>query len=219
MSGIDRLIPDNVPPPPFDVQAPLMSLPGIFRTTLETIPANIPYLTADPKRVEHWRRELESFAVAGSGLNVGIAWQGRVTRKGDPYRSLPLKHFAALAQVPNVRLFSLQVGPGAKQLAAASFPIIDIGSRFDPNSLEDLAAVLMNLDLIVTVDTAVAHLAGAMGVPAWVALHIAPCWRWMEGRSDNPWYPTLRIFRQKSVGNWEEVFAKIAHELSKVTPQ
>ncbi len=182
MAGIDQVFPDNVSAPPFDVQAPLMSLPGIFRTTMDAIPAHIPYLRADPKLVVHWREEIARAArrQLADSFKIGIAWQGRLTRKGDRFRSMPLKHFAALAQVPNVQLYSLQVGPGAKQLDTAPFPVTDLGSRFHLNSLDDLAAALMNLDLVVTVDTAIAHLAGALGVRTWVALHIAPAggiWR------------------------------------------
>jgi tetratricopeptide (TPR) repeat protein len=219
MAGFDHVFADNASPPPFDVQAPLMSLPGTFRTTMDTIPADIPYLSADPNLVAHWREQVRRAALRKPAdtdyFKIGIAWQGRLTRKGDRFRSMPLKHFAALARVPNVQLYSLQVGPGAKQLETATFPVTDLGSRFDPNSLDDLAATLMNLDLVVTVDTAIAHLAGALGVHTWIGLHIAPCWRYLVDRSDNPWYPTFRLFRQKSLGDWDTVFDNIARELSK----
>ncbi len=222
MAGIDQVVADDAPPPPFDVQAPLMSLPGIFGTTLETIPKTIPYAYADAALVEHWRQAIASAttddATDGSalpGLKIGIAWQGRATRKGDCYRSVPLRAFEGLAGIPGIRLVSLQTGPAIKQLAQVPFSVVDLGSRFDPNSLEDLAAVLKNIDLVVTVDTAVAHLAGALGVNAWVALHIAPCWRWLEERSDSPWYPTLRLFRQRRPGDWDEVFVNIAAELQR----
>ena len=113
-----------------------------------------------------------------------------------------------------VRLLSVQVGPGTEQLPAAPFPVTDLGSRFDPSSLDDLAAVLVNLDLVVTVETAVAHLAGALGVPVWVALPVAaaPDWRWLRERPDSPWYPTMRLFRQSRFGDWNEVFERIQKE-------
>jgi ADP-heptose:LPS heptosyltransferase len=112
-----------------------------------------------------------------------------------------------------VSLVSLQVGRGTEQLASAPFSLTDLGNRFDQNSLEDLAGTLMNLDLVVTVDTAVAHLAGALGVPVWVALPFVPDWRWLLDRDDSPWYPTLRLFRQSSVGDWRELFERIAQAL------
>jgi tetratricopeptide (TPR) repeat protein len=201
--------------PPFDVQIPLFCLPAIFSTTLATIPSHIPYLTVDSDFVERWRRKLRdlgSSLAVGSRLNVGIAWQGTKIFKND-HRSLPLSHFGILAGIEGVRLVSLQVGSETKQLDAATFPIIDLGSRFDPNSLEDLAAALMSLDLVVTVDTAVAHLAGALGVPVWVALPFRSCWRWLLGRSDSPWYPTMQLFRQNNPGDWGDVFERIGAAL------
>ena len=110
-------------------------------------------------------------------------------------------------------MLSLQVGPGTEQLAAVPFPVTDLGSRFDPSSLEDLAAVVMNLDLVVTVDSAVAHLGGALARPVWVALPVAPDWRWLLERVDSPWYHTLRLFRQRCFGDWSEVFERIGAEV------
>jgi tetratricopeptide (TPR) repeat protein len=211
VAGVDQILPDNVPPPPFDVQAPLLSLPAIFKTTVATVPTPIPYLRANPALVEQWRRRLEDI----DGFKIGIAWQGRPTQKADRYRSAPLSRFEKLARVPGVRLVSLQVGPGAAQIKNVAFDVLDIGSGFNPDSLEDLAAVQMNMDLIVTVDTAVAHLAGALGLPAWVALMFIPDWRWHLEGPTTPWYPQLRLFRQKEPGAWEEVFERIAEELGK----
>ena len=129
------------------------------------------------------------------------------------HRSTSLANFETLARVEGVNLVSLQVGPGKEQLAAATFPITDLGSLFDPSSLKDLAAVLVNLDLIVTVDTAVAHLAGALGLPVWTLLQWIPDWRWLLDRTDCPWYPTMRLFRQRQTGDWPEVFERIAGEI------
>jgi tetratricopeptide (TPR) repeat protein len=201
--GVDAVFARDLPLPPFDVQSPLLSLPGLFGTTLATIPASIPYIRRAPRRKP-----------AGDALSVGIAWQGSSRHPSDRLRSFPLTHFAALAKVSRVQLASLQVGSGSEQLASASFPIIDLGSRFDPNSFDDLAAAVANLDLVITADTAVAHLAGAMGVPVWVALPFAPDWRWLLERSDSPWYPTMRLFRQTRPSAWEDVFQRIAVELS-----
>ncbi len=147
------------------------------------------------------------------GFKVGIVWQGNPKQEDDRHRSVPLAQFAPLAAVPGVHLIGLQVGFGQEQLAQAPFPITDLGSRFDPNSLQDLAAVLPNLDLVVTVCTSVAHLAGALGVPGWVVLKFVPYWCWLLDRSDSPWYPSLRLFRQARQGAWHDVFAQMAETL------
>src|SRR5262249_31407744 len=146
-----------------------------------------------------------------SAFKIGIAWQGRPTHPGDRNRSIALVQFASLAQLEKVRLFSLQVGRGTEQLAGVvgRFEVTDLGGRFDPTSFQDAAAVMKNLDLIITVDTAIAHLAGALGVPVWVALPVTPDFRWLLQREDSPWYPTMRLFRQTTAGNWNDVFTRI----------
>jgi tetratricopeptide (TPR) repeat protein len=211
--GIDHLQPHNGPLPDYDVHAPLLSLPRILGTTLETIPANVPYLFADNDLVEQWRSELSDL----HGFRVGIAWQGDPTYRCDNERSIPLRHHAALGRVPGVRLISLQKGPGVEQLREVSglFSVIDLGPRLDETSgaFMDTAAIMKGLDLVITSDTAVAHLAGAMGVPVWVAVAFAPEWRWLLDREDSPWYPSMRLFRQSGRGDWEEVFARMAGEL------
>lgn len=211
--GIDRMVSQGATLPPFDVYAPLMSLPGAFRTTLETIPADVPYLFADPGLVARWRQELDALP----GFKVGICWQGSRFHKADAQRSVPLAQFVPLARVTGARLISLQKGDGVDQLAAwdASEPLLDLGNRLvDPNGpFTDTAAVLRCLDLVVTVDTALAHLAGAMGVPVWVALPFLPDWRWLLERTDSPWYPTMRLFRQTALDQWEPVFQAMADEL------
>jgi Flp pilus assembly protein TadD len=207
--GIDRLVPRGSPLPDFDVQAPLMGLPGILRTTLATVPANVPYLVPEAGLVEHWRREL-----GGDGsFEIGIAWQGSLTFPGDRLRSLPLRHFAPLAGVGGVRLISVQKGPAREQIkeAARLFPVTDLGERLD--TFADTAAVMKNLDLVVSSDTSVAHLAGALAVPVWVALPVGADWRWLRDRDDCPWYPTMRLFRQTGLRDWDGVFARMAAEL------
>ena len=210
--GIDQLVALDAPLPAFDVFAPLMSLPWLFETTLATVPIPIPYLFADPQLVESWRAELD----ATPGFKVGIAWQGNRKHLNDRNRSVPLAAFAPLALVHGVRLYSLQKGPGSEQLRAAAglFPLTALGDRL--NDFADSAAVVSCLDLIVSVDTALAHLAGAMGVPVWIALPCAPEWRWLTAREDSPWYPTARLFRQTERGRWEDVFARMAGELKEV---
>ena len=209
--GIERLMAHGDPVPEFDVHTPLMRLPGLFGTTLESVPADVPYLEAEPQLVEAWRHRLGSYP----GFKIGIVWQGNPKFRLDRFRSTSLIQFAPLARVPGVHLFSLQKGSGAEQLAAATdrFPVTDLGSGLD--DFVDTAAVLKNLDLVISVDTAIAHLAGALGVPVWVALPFAPDWRWLMGREDSPWYRTMRLFRQTRPGQWEDVFHRIAEALQR----
>lgn len=208
-AGIDRLAPEGTALPPFDVQAPLLSLPRIFRSTLATIPANIPYLSADPELRAHWQEHLNGVRE----LKVGIAWQGNPEHQLDRRRSVPLLAFAPLADVPGVRLVSLQKGPGREQLSdlADRLGVLDVADRLV--DFADTAAVISNLDLVITVDTAVAHLAGALGIPVWVALPLIPDWRWLLEREDSPWYPSMRLFRQRDRGDWPGVFERLTEAL------
>jgi ADP-heptose:LPS heptosyltransferase len=191
-----------------------MSLPGILGTEVDTIPAETPYLFAEPGLVETWRREL----AANQSFKVGIAWQGDPKFPGDRYRSLPLYHFGPLARLEKVHLYSLQKGQGSEQLAQAEFAVTDLGRRLDENcgAFMDTAAVMKNLDLVITSDTSIAHLAGALGVRVWVVLTTIPDWRWLLEREDTPWYPTMRLFRQRRKGDWDEVFERIAGELKRL---
>jgi hypothetical protein len=204
--GIDRLVGRGEELPSFDVQASLLSLPGIFHTTLEDLPATIPYLFADPGLAQRWRQELDRIA----GFKIGIAWQGSLQNRNDRDRSIPLDCFEPLARCSGVQLLSLQKGAGVEQLPEVTkrFPVTELGSRLE--DFMDTAAVLANLDLVVTCDTAVAHLAGALGAAVWVAIPFVPDWRWLLDRSDSPWYPTTRLFRQESRGDWQGVFQRIA---------
>jgi hypothetical protein len=208
--GIDRLVaPGSVLADSFDVHAPLMSLPGLLGTTLATVPARVPYLVADAALTGSWREQLRPLR----GFKIGIAWQGNPQHPRDRFRSIPLSQFAPLAGIEGVRLLSLQKGPGSEQLAAVAhhFVVTDLGSQLD--DMMDTAAVMRNLDLVITADTAIAHLAGALGVPVWVALPVAPDWRWLLERQDSPWYPTMRLFRQARWGDWEDVFQRLAAAL------
>ncbi len=217
--GADIVVAADTPLPAFDVQIPLLSLPSLFGTTLETVPNENPYLRAGPQHIEKWRHALFSGEPkATAELTIGIAWHANPNHTGFNHKSFPLKCFEPLSRVPNIRLVSLQVGPETRQLTHVTFPATDLGSRFDPNSLEDLAAVMMNLDLIVTVDTGVAHLAGALGRPVWVAIPFVACWRWLRDRDDSPWYPTMRLFRQRKLNDWDDVFERIAAALPGFQP-
>jgi hypothetical protein len=210
---IDRLIVPGDPVPPFDVQAPMLSLPYLFGTTLSTIPSDIPYLVPEPERCEHWRRRLSLL----SGFKVGIAWQGSPLYPRDRWRSFPLAHFEPLARIEGVRLLSLQRGHGIDQLRALNgrFPVIDLGEdeEGDESAILELSAIVKNLDLVIVPDTMLAHLAGALGVPCWVALSFVSDGRWLLDREDSPWYPTARLFRQASPGEWDTVFQRMAEAL------
>jgi Flp pilus assembly protein TadD len=213
-SGIDRIFAEGTPLPDYDVQAPLMRLPFVFGTTLATVPATVPYLFAEPDLVEAWRQELAPL----EGFKIGIAWQGDPRYRTDLARSIPLERFAPLAMLKGVRLFALQKGAGREQLPAFAtrFPITDLGERLDETSggFVDTAAVMKNLDLVITSDTGLAHLAGGLGVPIWVALAFVPDWRWLLKREDSPWYPSMRLFRQTRRGDWDGAFEPMAAALT-----
>jgi tetratricopeptide (TPR) repeat protein len=205
--GVDHCCSTNDPAPAFDLQAPLMSVPRILGITLESIPASVPYLVVADTVREHWQAVIQPHC----GFKVGIVWQGNPKQKRDRYRRIALKHFEPLAAIPGVRLFSLQKGAGAEQLAHAQFPIIDLGPQLC--DFTDTAAASLNLDLIIGSCTSVVHLAAALGRPTWVCLGCVPDWRWLIARSDSPWYPTVRLFRQTASTGWRPVFAQLAAAL------
>jgi tetratricopeptide (TPR) repeat protein len=221
--GIDQLVAEGESARQFDVQAGLMSLPMILGTRAHNIPGKVPYLAADPALIEHWQWQL----AAVRDFRIGIAWQGSPRHPWDRHRSVRLEHFAPLAQLPGVRLISLQKQAGAEDeksaksksatngRAEAPFEMISFGSLLDKMAgpFMDTAAIITNLDLVVAVDTSVAHLAGALAAPTWLALNYSADWRWMLDRDDSPWYPTMRLFRQQRPGDWAGVFQRIAQEL------
>jgi tetratricopeptide (TPR) repeat protein len=217
--GIDRFVSEGQPFPPFNVQAPLMSLPSIFKTTLPSVPACVPYVFCDPALVDRWRRELSRW----HAFKVGIAWQGNPYHRWDHHRSTGLAPFAVLARVEGVQYFSLQRVHGLGELDSnvTRLPVETFGADFDvaDGAFMDTMAVMSQLDLVITPDTALAHLAGALGVPVWVPLSAIADWRWMVDREDSPWYPTMRLFRQTELGNWPAVFEKIATELERFSKQ
>ncbi|MDQ2101916.1 tetratricopeptide repeat protein [Azospirillum isscasi] len=210
------IIGSGEPPPPFQAQCPLLSLPRAFSTTLPTIPAQVPYLQAEPELVAAWRDRLPR-----DGIRIGVVWQGNPAGKVDRGRSYPLACLEPVARMPGVRLISLQKNFGLEQLKAlpAGMEVETLGDAFDsgPDAFLDTAAVMMNLDLVITSDTSVAHLAGALGRPVWVPLKTAADWRWLRDREDSPWYPTLRLFRQTTAGEWGSVFARMARALTNLT--
>ncbi len=207
---------DSIGAGDFDAHVPMMSLPLRFGTTLATIPAGGPYLFADRGRVS------DRFAMRDDRLQVGLVWAGNVRRDQtrfqvlDTSRSLPLAALRPLLAIDGVAFHSLQMGPARDELA-------DVGNASIVDAMDgvadfaDTAAIIEHLDLVISVDTAVAHVAGALGKPVWVLSRLDACWRWLQNRSDSPWYPTARVFGQASRGDWSDVVGRVASELRRRT--
>jgi lipoprotein NlpI len=196
-----HLIAQDDPLPAFDVHCPLMSLPTIFHTTLQTIPTQVPYIRIPQDRESHWHTRLAAIATR----KVGIAWASNALHPTARRRSCSLTDLLPLASLPNVTLISLQKGPAAAETRTAprTSNILDLSEEL--NDFADTAAVISQLDRVITVDTAVAHLAGALGKPASILLPVSSEWRWLLNRDDSPWYPTARLFRQTTPGDWSTV--------------
>ncbi|SDD61444.1 glycosyltransferase family 9 protein [Paraburkholderia lycopersici] len=212
IAGPDEVIARGTLPPAFDVHCELMSLPMVMRVELADLPGPVPYLSADPQRVEKWRRRLADLP----GMRVALVWAGRPTHVNDANRSLSLAQLAPLAQA-GVTFLSVQKGPASAQ-ADSPPPGMTIVSLSDEiQDFEDTAAIVSVADLLISVDSSPVHLAGALGRPVWVMLPFVPDWRWLLGRSDTPWYPRTRLFRQPSRGDWGGVMASMASELARLT--
>jgi lipoprotein NlpI len=204
--GIQQIAVAGQTLPPFERHCALMSLPLTFGTELASIPRQIPYIQPDALLVEQWHNRFG----AGSEFKVGLVWAGKAAYRNDRIRSIDFAQLSPLWNVPGVQFLSLQKGhakpappPGAKWLDWTD----------DLHNFAQTAALIANLDLVITVDTAVAHLAGAMGKPAWVLLSFVPDWRWQLDRDDSPWYPTMRLFRQSALNDWLGVIARVAEAL------
>lgn len=209
ITGAETVIAPGDPVPEVDFQVSLLSLPALFETDIATIPAHVPYLDAEPERIARWRDWLGP----RRNLRIGIAWQGNPDYTKDALRSMPLRCFSPIAQ-PDIDLVSLQKHHGLDQIK-----MVDFGSRLiqpppefseGAGAFVDTAALLLSLDLVIAPDSAVAHLAGALGRPTCLALQTPAEWRWMEAREDTPWYPTVRLFRQSRAGDWDDVMQRIA---------
>ena len=218
VDGVDEIVPQGAPLPPADLSVPLMALARLFKTTLATIPAAVPYISASSERSAAWRARLAPRGGPGE-LLVGISWQGNPNHQWDRFRSVRLMALEPLTRIPGVRLLSLQRGPGVEQidgfqrLTNQALCVPTNGQQDTPEDLADSAALMSLVDLVITVDTATAHLAGAMARPVWVALSRAADWRWLTDRCDTPWYPSMRLFRQRNAGEWDEVLSHIAANL------
>jgi len=208
--GVDQVIANTEPLPPFDLQSPLMSLPGVFATRLDTIPADSPYLRAEAQAVTAWQHRLSALPRP----RIGLVWAGTATHRNDHNRSVPLDRLRPLVDDLNAGWVSLQMGDRRQDLLRSAFGkrVPDLSPHL--SDFADTAAALVALDLLITVDTAVAHLAGALGRPAWVLLPYAPDWRWLRDRTDTPWYPSLRLFRQSAPGDWAGVIEAVRHALN-----
>ena len=213
LTGVSTLIAKGDPLPEFDFHCPMLSLPLAFKTDLNSIPSAKSYLEAEAERVAYWKDRIK-----GDGLKIGIAWQGSYGTKSVG-RSFELKLFKNIADLPNVQLISLQKGYGSEQLRnmPQGMQVMDLGEELDADgAFIDSAAVIMNLDLVITSDTALAHLAGALGIKTWVALKYVPDWRWMLDRQDSPWYPSLKLYRQQKIDDWAPVFNQMLVDITSI---
>lgn len=218
LSGELRIVGEGEALPGFDLHCPLLSLPLAFGTTLATIPGQTPYLRADPAQVAAWRARLSPL----DGLKVGLVWAGESGRAvpeaaaRDRRRSIALARLAPLAAVPGVQFVSLQKGDAAAQAATPPPGMVLHDWTDELGDFADTAALVAALDLVISVDTAAAHLAGALGRPVWVLNRFDACWRWLRDRADSPWYPSARLFRQPAPGAWQKVIGKLAAALDQL---
>lgn len=212
----DELIGENAEVPEFDEHCPLMSIPRALGLTLSTIPAVTSYLRAPTSLVDHWKERL----VGKSGFRIGIAWQGNVKTKQGPSKAIDLRCFEPLAKLDNVKLFSLQKDSEENELQKCGFELTSFSgeANFDKEPFLDTAAMISLLDLVVTCDTSIAHLAAALGKPTWILLKKVPDWRWLLERRDSPWYPTATLFRQPEPGDWISVFNQVTATLHPLLP-
>jgi len=210
INGVSAVMPFGTHYSRCDWQAPFLTLPKIFETVLETIPSHTPYLKVPPDRIETWRRLMANYK---KQLKIGLVWKGK--NNPDPLRSCCLCDFTPLVET-NAVFFTLQIGDGAEQTSRPpqGMNIVDLTTHI--HDFADTAALIEQLDLVISIDTAVAHLAGALGKPVFVMLPYAPDWRWMIERSDSPWYPTMRLFRQKQHGVWSSAIQEAATALDHI---
>jgi Tfp pilus assembly protein PilF len=206
-----QIVPRGQPLPGFDLHCPLLSLPRVFRTTLANVPKEAPYLHADAEDAGRWENRLADDSLI---VKVGLAWAGSPTHKNDRNRSIKLARLAPLGQVPGARFFSLQKGEAAAEAKTPPTGMELVDWTEELKDFADTAALIANLDLVIAVDTAVVHLAGAMGKPVWTLSPYVSDWRWLLDRDDSPWYPTMRLFRQPARGDWDSVITRVADALS-----
>lgn len=210
MPGVAGVVARGEPLPQFELHCPLLNLPLAFGTDLDGIPAQVPYLHADPWRAEAWRRRLGTT----SHRRIGIAWSGNPSHPDDLLRSISLEQFAPVLQREDCEFHVVQTG--VNQTDAIWLAQLGVQLHSDvPFDFAETAALMQSLDLIISVDTALAHLAGALGRPTWLLLQFSADWRWLRDRLDTPWYPTMRLFRQSSDGNWHGILQSVVNELER----
>ncbi len=210
IEGIEQVIAQGDTIPEFDVRYPLLSLPLMFSTTLQNIPIDIPYIIADPAMIKKWD---DKMALNDSRIRIGLAWAGDPAYKNDRSRSCSLETFSPLAQFSDISFYSLQKGEASAQANNLPTDIKLLDYTEELYDFSDTAAIIGNLDVVISVDTAVAHLAGALGKPVWILLPFVADWRWMLDREDSPWYPTMKLFRQPAPGDWESVIGRVKESL------
>ena len=220
-SYIDEIFSEHLQLPPVDFKIYFMDLPCAFKTTVETIQAPIPYLYADQNLVREWKEKL-SF---DNNFKVGLCWEGKIhdqsfhMRYYSRKRSILFEQLISLSKISGVSFYSLQKVDNPQALTSSDqFMVHDFGPDFDGNhgSFMDTAAVMKNLDLIISIDTSVVHLAGGLGVPVWILLPYEADWRWLLNRDDSPWYPTMKLFRQQKPNEWHEVIEEVCHALEEM---
>jgi len=201
--GVDKVINRGSPLPKFDFYIPMLTLAKVFATTIETIPSTLPYLKAPDMHAVQLPASMDN------QRQIGIVWAGKPTHKNDKNRSCDFTHFIELLGIPGTSVYSLQKGDRQADIAKHGCEALvqSLGDRL--GDFADTAAIISQLDMVITVDTSVAHLAGALGKPAWVVIPFAPDWRWMMNSTETPWYPSMRLFRQKKPGDWQTVFAEL----------
>jgi hypothetical protein len=221
VAGVAQVVAAGDPLPAHDLHLSLMSAPDRLGTTLATVPGEIPYVAPDQALVAAWSRPLAGM----SGPKVGLVWAGdprpddRRAHAIDRRRSMALRRLAPLLAVPGIAFVSLQKGSAAAEIGQLPDDLRPLDPMGEVSDFADTAGLIANLDLVISVDTSVAHLAGAMGKPVWILSRFDGCWRWLSGRDDSPWYPTVRLFRQAAPGDWDPVIARVVEALAKLRRQ
>jgi tetratricopeptide (TPR) repeat protein len=210
IAGIDNVLAHGEKLPEFDLHCSLLRLPSVFDTTLKNIPLSIPYITVDSILVTKWKNIIHQ---DNSRIKIGLVWSGSLREGKLRHRSCSLDTYSPLAEFDNVTFYSLQKGEAAKEAKNPPRGMKFVDYTEELNDFSDTAALIENLDLVISVDTAVAHLAGSLGKPAWTIVSFPPDWRWLLKREDSPWYPTMKLFRQSSPGDWEPVIESVSREL------
>jgi hypothetical protein len=213
-TGVAQVVPADSALPAFDLHCPLLSLPGMFRTEIATIPHAVPYLFASAERRAYWTPHMPP----ATGPRVALCWAGNPNHNSDRHRSIPAPQLAPLLAVSGVQFASVQKDLRETDMAfLANAPVLNFGVHL--RDFGDAAAILSMCDLVITVDTAIAHLAGALGLPVWILVQHSPDFRWLMQREDSPWYPTARLYRQPKVFDWESVIARLAGDLASFRDQ